>query len=352
MSGVALALSAACGAPSPDLAALSESVARYEAGRAALEAGEASTAAAAFAEARTSRPDDPLLTQWHARALWRSGDVDQAEALLVGLVARHPSVMTARYDLGILKLNRGEPDGANDVRAAVDAGVRTAAAAARDPDLAPHLAALPFLSAAPLRLVVHVDPAPATVGADVVVTAEVFGVLDAPWSLETPEASGPVEVVYASETVVDDGETHRLSWVLRANGTGRVSLPAMVVRQGSAEMRAVGGAYEVTSSGSASAPAPAPLLALPIPSQQPVVALPHAAPQGDGWSVTWAADTRLVVEPASSLPVFRTSLRVVDRDGTSLRAEEHARYAAPPMRAVVLRGTLVEAQWPPDADAR
>jgi hypothetical protein len=352
---VAVALAASCRAAPPDLGALATSVARYEAGREALAAGDAVTAAAAFAEARSSRGDDPLLTQWHARALWRSGDTEQAESLLSGVLTRHPELMTARYDLGILKLDRGDLSGVDDVRAAVEAGVRSPASAARDPDLTPHLARLPFLPHVPLRLVFRVDPASARVGADVVVSAELFGILDAPWSLETPGGSGPVEVVYAAETVLDAGETRRLSWVLRAMSPGRVSLPAMVVRQGGAETAAVGGAYDVTSaSPGAGSPAvaPIPLLALPLPSQDPTVLLPDARAGGDGWWVAWAADTRLIVEPASALPTFRSSLRVVGRDGTPLRAEERARFAAAPARVTVLRGALVEAQWPPPTTAR
>jgi hypothetical protein len=351
-----LALLGACRQEPAELADLSASMRAYERGQAALAAGDAAEAVEAFVQARATRPDDPVLAQWHARALSRSGDAAAAERILDRLLSKDPALVSARYDRGILRLNRGDPSGSEDIRAAVDAGVRSPAAAARDPDLAPHRASLPFLPPTVLRVTFEVGSASARVGVDVVVAAEVQGVLDAPWTLDAPGASGPVDVVMAAETVRDGGETHQLTWVLRAHRPGIVDLPALVVRQGAAEGRAVGGSYDVTSAteegraGSVGLPSPG--WTLLVPSHQQDGALPAAEGTPRGWSVAWAADTRMIVEPASTQPTLRTSLRVVDGDGTWLRAVERAWFTEVPERVTVLRGAVIEGQWPSASAAR
>ena len=69
-------------------------------------------ALAALERARTARPNDPYFANLLALTLRDAGRLDEAEALLVKVVARARTYAPAAYNLGNLRLRRGDVEGA------------------------------------------------------------------------------------------------------------------------------------------------------------------------------------------------------------------------------------------------
>jgi len=125
----------------PQLDPFARSLAEWEAGREALDAGEPGRAAEAFARARAADPSSTTLPLWEARARAAGGDLDGAVALLDELLRARPGVAEARYNRAAYLARQGRPEaGRDDLRLALAADVATPYAAAADPDFAPHRA--------------------------------------------------------------------------------------------------------------------------------------------------------------------------------------------------------------------
>ena len=71
----------ACGGGSPELAAERRAIEAFEAGQAALEAGDAKGAVEAFDRALDDAPGDGLLLGWKAQAVAAQGDLSSALTL-------------------------------------------------------------------------------------------------------------------------------------------------------------------------------------------------------------------------------------------------------------------------------
>jgi hypothetical protein len=139
------------------LAPFADALAAYEDGRTKADAGDPAAAAEAFATARTKDPGSPALVAWEAKARADAGHPEQAEALLDELLADHPDLGLARYNRAAYRARQGRlGPAAEDLRAALEAGVASPYAAAEDPDFAPHRADPAFAGLLPaIPLVGH-----------------------------------------------------------------------------------------------------------------------------------------------------------------------------------------------------
>lgn len=234
----------ACGAPAPGpepvdphLRSLGDAVSAWQVGADLLAKGDAEGARAALGRALAARPDDALLVLWMARAEAAAGDADGALKRVDALVVRSPDYPLARWWRATARARRDDAAGAaEDLKAAIEAGVITPRRAMRDADLARVLGRpeLSFLPPAAMEAAVQVPSQLGFVGSEVDVKLDVLGAEDGPLDV-AGAASGPVELVRVIEdSAVDaagDG-TRTVSWTLRVLGAGDATLGPLVVRQG------------------------------------------------------------------------------------------------------------------------
>ncbi len=110
----------------------------WERGEVARLRGDYSSAAAAYAEARTFDPTSVPLALSHAQVLAAAGELDQAEALLTRVVQGHPDSGEAWYNRACYRVRLGRhADAVPDLARALELGARSPLQAAADPDLAP-----------------------------------------------------------------------------------------------------------------------------------------------------------------------------------------------------------------------
>ena len=123
------------GCGDPVLAPVKAALSHYDAGRDALDAGDAAGAQAAFARARAAQPDAPSLLVWEALAAREAGQTDRALQLLTEGAARWPTHPEVRVHRAALLVLEGDLDGAaNDLRAAYATGHVRPVDLASDPD--------------------------------------------------------------------------------------------------------------------------------------------------------------------------------------------------------------------------
>lgn len=264
--------------PPPSLAPIRETLAAYEAGRAALDDGRGREAAQRFEAARGAR-HDPLLKAWEAHARARDGQLAEAERLLREVLDERPGFQLARYNLGCVLARQGrQEEAAAEVGVALVGGVVAPRQAARDPDIAPHLAdpAWDLLPDEPLGAVLTVPDAVAFWGTEATITLVVQGVSDDPLELVGAGVTGPVALLgVVEDTRVDAlGDTERVwTWTVRVEGEGEVVVGPLSARQGTWATQAVEGRFPTAApSGRRGAPV---AVALPVPSD---VGDPGAAP--------------------------------------------------------------------------
>jgi hypothetical protein len=300
------------GADDPALPRLGEAMRAYDAGRAALKAGDAAGAATSFDAALALQPDDPLLRAWRARAWIAAGRAEEASRELDLLLSDHPAQHGARSDRALLRARSGRMEAAaQDLRDLITAGAITPDAIVRDPDWqafrgAPELA---FLPTSALRMTVSVPTARAYTGSEVTVRAEIAGLTSEPWRLEVEQASGPmalVKVVEEHSAESDGTPTARLLWTLRIAGAGTVNLRSWRLTQGRDVAVGEGASFEA---GGSAAVAAAPVEML-VPSQligDPP--LPRATWHGDLWVIGMTPGQRLAPTPSTARPGWVGTVR-------------------------------------------
>ncbi len=241
--GLALLL-VACGAPAPEpppvdpqLRSLGDAVSAWQVGADLLAKGDATRARDALGRALAARPDDTLLVLWMARAEAAGGDLDAALARVDALVSRSPDYPLARWWRATARARKDDAAGAaEDLKAALAAGVITPRRAMRDADLARVLGRpeLGFLPHAALEATLIAPAQLGFKGSEVEVGLDVVGADDGPIEV-IGAASGPVELVRAVEDSGQDGAgdgTRSVRWTLRVLGRGDALVGPLTVRQG------------------------------------------------------------------------------------------------------------------------
>ena len=122
----------------PELARLRAAKDAYEEGRSLLVRGEATQAAARFAEAARLDPHRAEPVAWQAWALQKGGQTDAALDLLDQGIRQFPDDLTLRYNRAALRAGRADREGAaDDQRYLYAHGLLTPEEAGEDPDFAP-----------------------------------------------------------------------------------------------------------------------------------------------------------------------------------------------------------------------
>ena len=101
----------------PELDPLRDALSDYDAGRAALEAGDHAAAITAFDRAAEADPGSPALQVWRAQAREAAGQEVEALAVYEAAIARFPRHVELRYNRAALSARRGDIDrAAKDLR--------------------------------------------------------------------------------------------------------------------------------------------------------------------------------------------------------------------------------------------
>ena len=220
-----------CGAeaPDPQLVALKQSIADWERGEAALEAGAPDRALEAFDAALEQRPGDPLLLSWRARALAESGELEAAVAVLDEVLLHDGSLVEARYNRAAYEARLGQPEiSARDLKEALIDGGLPARDVLEDPDFQPYLGhpAFDFLPEDTLTVTAEAPRGPVFLGSEFTVMLRVFGAPDASIGVTAERSEGPVRLVRVVEDRISStsGPIRELTWVFRAEGEGALEL--------------------------------------------------------------------------------------------------------------------------------
>ncbi|MEQ1507496.1 MAG: hypothetical protein ABMB14_35025, partial [Myxococcota bacterium] len=226
-----------CGRTDPELDPRARALAAWEAGRAALDAGDFATARTRFHDARALHPV-PLLGAWEARAAAAAGDNEGAVALLDAVLDRAPTFAEARYNRAayLVRLGRIE-HAAADLRQALDDGPLRSMMVLEDPDFASVLdhPAFAFLPQDALTVVVTPPPPTAFWGAEVPLHVKLLGIVSPPLSVTADRATGPLELLTVTEDTFATslGTTGvDLGWTWRVAGAGPVELGPLSFRAG------------------------------------------------------------------------------------------------------------------------
>jgi hypothetical protein len=303
----------ACGgppAPDPELTVAAEALRAWRAGEAALRAGRAEEARAAFASASALRPD-PVLAAWEARAATAAGDEAGAIARYRAALEGDPSLAAARWSLALLLARSGDPaSAARELRRALEDGAGAPVDVRLDPEWAPWLADPAFAFVPPTVVGVRTAsalPESTYWGSELTVDLEVTGRFG-PHVVLGAAATGPVRLVSVAETVEDDRRTAAVVW--RVVGAGAIALGPFTVTTAGATVEAP--ALTTT----ASAP-PGKELSPPGPAWTVTSgdALPAELARVDGivWVPVGPTDPALTDPP-------RPQLRVTQRRGDEVRA--------------------------------
>jgi hypothetical protein len=284
------------GPPEPELGPVRVTLDAWEAGRDALEAGDAAAAREAFGRARESH-DDPLLATWEAAAEVKLGRDDRAVAILSEVLEARPGFREARYNLGcsLARLGRHE-EASREVALAILAGAITPRAAARDPALAPHLGlpAWDLLPDEPLAAVLRVPTGLAYLGSAVEVSLGVSGAEPGPVRLTGAAATGPISLTQVVEDVGRDELGDReavITWTLLVRGAGEVAVAPVAVASGAWRAAAAGAAFPTAAP---TAGAPSTTLALPsLSALSDGLTAPAARREGEGLLVVAPPGSRV-----------------------------------------------------------
>jgi hypothetical protein len=302
-----------CRGADPDLAAQARSLEAWEAGQAALRAGDPTTALERFGEAQQARPS-PLVGAWEARAMASRGgvgDLEMALARLDDVLRARPLFAEARYNRAayLLRLDALAPDEGRRVQAAAELQQALAdgphlppRAVLDDRDFASVLAdpAFAFLPGRTLSLTVEPPPETAFWGAEVPLRLHLSGRVGRPIAVSADPCEGPLELVSAIEET-GDGDGVVLTWTWRVVGPGRAVIGPFTVRAG--ELTSVADGITVVASAPPDRAGPSRPLSLAVPSEL-VAALELRVPRVvDGAVVVRVRPgDRVTVEPPAEPP--------------------------------------------------
>jgi hypothetical protein len=228
----------ACDRPSAEERELVGALASWRSGAALLEAGDAPGAREAFREGLDSRPEDPLLMAWEARAAAEAGALDDAIRQSRQVLQRYPTFGEVRYNLAAYLARNGDLESAAaELQVAVSESVRTVRDIRSDPDFQPHLdhPAFGFLPTGALVVSVKPPSSPVFVGSQVELRMGVSGVERPTLVVQAPAIVGPVTLL----SVVEDRRTRPaertmvdLVWTFRVTGAGAVEFGPFEVGTG------------------------------------------------------------------------------------------------------------------------
>ena len=287
-----LAWWACSAAPVPEeLRDLGSAVRAWEAGEAALAAGDAQGALAHFQQARVARPQDALLAVWVAEAARAAGQGAVAEGALDEALALAPSLAVARTARARQRAAQGDAEGAaEDVRVALRLGAWTPRGAARETSIAPLLThpAFDFLPDAPLSARWEVPEGLAFLGSEVPLTLQVDGVLPGPVMVRAPELSLPLALVrmVEDEETTQEGDRRRvLTWTWRVLGAAEATVPPVTVEQAGVQARTEAFSWTLAAPEGAAPGAAAPLIWPTVEGVRAGVTPPAVHRSGDRWWV-------------------------------------------------------------------
>lgn len=220
----------------PELRDRARSLAAWEDGVAALEAGDPGAARADLQQAREAW-DGPVLMAWEARAAAESGDLEGAVGLLDEALALQPGLAEARYNRAayLARLGRLEEAG-RELRVALDAGARPAREVLEDPDFAEHLGhpSFAFLPRSWLQVAVEAPREPVFWGSEVSVRLRVLGAEEEPVEVRVPEVELPLQLVEVVEEALPSTAGLQRDVVLtyRVTGAGELALGPLEIAAG------------------------------------------------------------------------------------------------------------------------
>lgn len=307
----------ACGSREPALTAQRTALDAWKRGQTALAAGDPPAAIAAFDEALTAQPDDPVLLAWKAKALADKGDLDAAIALLDRVLDAKPGFVEARYDRAAWLARRGNPDDAAvDLEIALSGGLdKLPRDVLDDPDFAQYLDHPAFAKIIPhSALTIGVDQPEGTVfrGSEFDVRYRVLGAGDGAIAFAFDALTGPFTLVEEFEdgSPSTDGPLRDVTFRLQATGAGAIALGPATISAGrrSGRVEAVVVAAKAPPGREApSAPAPTSLLTpRQVLGDHPV---PSAWRDGDALFVACAAADVVRIAPEAADPPVRYEIR-------------------------------------------
>ena len=222
----------ACGGGSPELAAERRAIEAFEAGQAALDAGDAKGAVEAFDRALDDAPGDGLLLGWKAQAVAAQGDLSTALTLAAQGSAARPGVPELKLLHAALLVRSGDVPGAGAVLARVRGGVDWQAVA-EDPDFAPvrDHPSMAILPSEALEATLKGPTGSVFWGSTVELTLTARG--DAPIQVAAASGEGPLLLTEIVEDVGEDQRTVRYRY--KVVGAGIASLGPWTVTRGTAE---------------------------------------------------------------------------------------------------------------------
>jgi len=240
------------GAADPELKPYKDALDAWEEGERLLEAGEPESAQAAFAKARSHRPDDPVLASWEAMALAEQGETEAAVEVLDEVLDSHPGYAEARYNRASYLVRLGENEAAaEDLKQAIDDGARRSREVNLDPDFEAVLGTpeFSFLPLAALNVGVEHPPASVFWGTEFPVRFRIGGAGTGPIGITAEKLSGPVELLRVAENEAPStaGLFRDITYTFRAAGKGTFEMGPLHVWAGERRVAVAGFSLELTA---------------------------------------------------------------------------------------------------------
>ncbi len=215
----------------PALAPLRDAATAWDAGRAALVAGDNAAAIADFGRARALDPQSAALPLWQGKAYAAAGRLDEAVAAASDSVVLDPRSGIAEYDRAAWVARGGHlDDAALALKAALDAHAATRWSAAKDPDFSPHRSDPAFIGVLPPSDVLAGATGPTEavfLGSEVAVDIDVMSATGDVVTLVGPDVPACLKPVRLVEDD-DDGEPGTADRVLHVWFSARSACDALL----------------------------------------------------------------------------------------------------------------------------
>ena len=265
----------ATGCADPKLVPFRDAAAAYDAGRKALDAGDADAAITRFGEARALDPQSATLPLWQGRAYAAAGRLDEAVASADAAIALHPEDGTAHYNRAAWRARQGQLyEAAAGLQMALGLKAATVWQAARDPDFLPHRTDPAFAAVLPQQDLLAKVEGPKNngfIGSELMLTFTFVGPED-----QVPALTGPdIPACLKQRRIVEDDHVEE--------GTARRELRVYFTALAACTVTL--GPFEARGSAASNDPARVALPAQPIT----VLGLDGSAPLGSNTTLQDAA---------------------------------------------------------------